>query len=81
MKILKFSKKIIAAAVLVMMVMMSASAQYQTVKDIPYVSGGNQYAKERCKLDVYYPTDKKDVPVVVWFHGGGLEGGEKYIDP
>lgn len=80
MKILKFSKKIVALAVLVMMVVMSASAQYQTVKDIPYVSGGNQYAEERCKLDVYYPTDKKDVPVVVWFHGGGLEGGEKYID-
>ena len=81
MKILKYSKKIVALAVLVMMVVMSTSAQYQTVKDIPYVTSGNQYAKERCKLDVYYPTDKKDVPVVVWFHGGGLEGGEKYIDP
>ena len=59
---------------------LTANAQYQTVKDIPYAPSGNQYAKERCKLDVYYPTDKKDVPVVVWFHGGGLEGGEKYID-
>ena len=55
-------------------------AQYKRVNDIPYVSQDNSYAKERCKLDVYYPTDKKDVPVVVWFHGGGIEGGSKYID-
>ena len=59
---------------------LTANAQYQTVKDIPYTPSGNQYAKERCKLDVYYPEKLKDVPVVVWFHGGGLEGGEKYID-
>lgn len=32
-------------------------AQYQTVKDIPYLTSGNKYALERCKLDVYYPTD------------------------
>ena len=39
------------------------------------------YALERCKLDVYYPTELKDAPVVVWFHGGGIEGGNKHIDP
>ena len=55
-------------------------AQYKRVNDIPYRDGAQGYAAERCKLDVYYPTDKKDVPVVVWFHGGGLEGGNKHID-
>ena len=50
------------------------------MNDIAYSQEDNAYAKERCKLDVYYPTDKKDVPVVVWFHGGGIEAGEKYID-
>lgn len=60
---------------------MTAFAQYQQVKDVPYVASTvNEYAKERCKLDVYYPTDIKDAPVVVWFHGGGIEGGNKYID-
>ncbi len=39
----------------------------------------NEYMKERCLLDLYYPTDKKDFPVIVWFHGGGLTGGERYI--
>ena len=28
---------------------------------------------------MYYPTDMQDAPVVVWFHGGGIEGGEKHI--
>ena len=55
-------------------------AQYNRINDIPYAQVNNAYAKERCKLDVYYPTDKKDVPVVVWFHGGGIEAGNKYID-
>ena len=57
-----------------------ARAQYQQVNDIPYTESADAYAKERCKLDVYYPTTQKDAPVVVWFHGGGIEGGNKHID-
>lgn len=34
---------------------------------------------ERCKLDLYYPENAKDFPTVVWFHGGGLSGGSKFI--
>jgi gluconolactonase len=70
---------------------MTAWAQYNHVNDIPYreaaekpragTSAGMDYARERCKLDVYYPTNETDAPVVVWFHGGGIEGGEKHIDP
>ena len=55
-------------------------AQYTQVNDIPYTESTNTYAQERCKLDVYYPTNQKDAPVVVWFHGGGIEGGNKHID-
>ena len=56
-------------------------AQYKTLKDISYVpvSDTNAYRKERCKLDVYYPVDKKDFPTIVWFHGGGMEGGSKFV--
>lgn len=58
-----------------------ANAQYKQVNDIPYAEpSANAYAQERCKLDVYYPTEVKDAPVVVWFHGGGIEGGNKHID-
>lgn len=60
---------------------LGAQAQYQQVNDIPYAEpSANAYAQERCKLDVYYPTEMKDAPVVVWFHGGGIEAGNKYID-
>ena len=58
-----------------------ARAQYNQVNDIPYRDAAQGYAQERCKLDVYYPTNAQDAPVVVWFHGGGIEGGEKHIDP
>ena len=58
-----------------------ARAQYKQVNDIRYTESNDPYAQERCKLDVYYPTDQQDAPVVVWFHGGGIEGGEKHIDP
>ena len=52
---------------------------YKQVSDISYRQTGDEYALERCKLDVYYSEDKKDCPVVVWFHGGGLTGGGKFI--
>ena len=53
--------------------------EYRTVKDISYTLKDNVYALERLKLDVYYPEGQKDRPVVVWFHGGGLEAGQKEI--
>lgn len=52
---------------------------YKTEYDIPYRTGATGYAAERCKLDVYYPQDIYDCPVVVWFHGGGLEAGNKEL--
>ncbi len=58
------------------------SAQvYDIKKDVSYVSATeiDAYKLERCKLDVYYPKDKKDFKTVIWFHGGGLEGGSKDI--
>ncbi|MDO5447727.1 MAG: alpha/beta hydrolase [Prevotellaceae bacterium] len=64
-----------------MMDAITTNAQkYERVNDIPYSKVQNAYAQERCKLDVYFPTDREEVPVVVWFHGGGIEGGSKYID-
>lgn len=57
----------------------AAWAQYNTVTDLPYQLSPDAYAQERCKLDVYYPAGQQDCPVVVWFHGGGLTGGNKFI--
>ncbi len=47
-------------------------------KDIPYKSG-ELSAGERalCKLDVYAPDGADNLPVLVFFHGGGLTEGDK----
>lgn len=39
----------------------------------------DDYIAERCRLDIYYPATEKNFPTVVWFHGGGITGGNKYI--
>lgn len=58
-----------------------APKEYKLVKDIPYYSekttGLDAYQQERCRLDVYFQVGGKNLPVVVWFHGGGLTGGNK----
>lgn len=52
---------------------------YKQVNDISFTSKSDAYACERLKLDVYYPEGISNCPVVVWFHGGGLEAGQKEI--
>ena len=53
--------------------------EYKTIENIAYSTSDNEYARQRCKLDIYHSSDFKDNPVVIWFHGGGLTGGEKFI--
>ncbi|MDG2469550.1 MAG: alpha/beta hydrolase [Pirellulaceae bacterium] len=52
---------------------------YETVSDLAYRKNAAGYAKERCKLDIYYPSGQKNFATVVWFHGGGLKAGNKSI--
>jgi len=54
---------------------------YETIREIPYYgeSPPDDYARERCKLDLYHPVGVKDYPTVVWFHGGGLTQGNKSV--
>ncbi|MAX71657.1 MAG: lipase [Flavobacteriaceae bacterium] len=56
---------------------------YKTKENIRYyaesISDSDDYIKERCVLDLYYPEKEKDYETVVWFHGGGLTGGNKFI--
>ena len=60
-----------------------AQENYQLVEDLAYytqeIQESDVYINDRCKLDVYYPKDTLNVSTVVWFHGGGLEFGEKHI--
>lgn len=56
-----------------------AESRYVTDKNISYTKKTDAYAEERLKLDIHYPADTIGVPVIVWFHGGGLTGGNKHI--
>ena len=71
-------RKLLIAITLVLP--MAASAlSFTQANGVNYSQNTDEYSRSRCKLDVYYPTDAKNLPVVVWFHGGGLTGGEKFI--
>lgn len=55
-------------------------ADYTTTSNINYREGSNdKYVNSICLLDIAVPQGAKDAAVVVWFHGGGLEGGQKEI--
>ncbi len=66
-------------AVCAAVVAFGQNGEYKLLKDLSYVSADetDDYKLERCRLDLYYPEDVKDFAVLVWFHGGGLEGGSK----
>lgn len=57
-----------------------AKLEYTTENNIGYYADArDEYQKERCKLDVYYPKGTRGYATVVWFHGGGLTAGERYF--
>jgi acetyl esterase/lipase len=46
-----------------------------------YAKTTDEYQKSQCVLDISIPKDAENLPVLVWFHGGGLTGGSKQIPP
>lgn len=56
---------------------------YNTQRDLAYYDPDDEnltdYKRERCKLDFYYPENVKGFTTVVFFHAGGLEGGNKFL--
>jgi len=57
--------------------------RYEKLSDIRYyndsVNKSDDYINERCVLDIYFPKNTRGFATVVWFHGGGLTGGNKEI--
>ncbi len=69
-------RKLLVFVALICVCSISTFAQgYQREKDIVYRPG-----VKMCNLDVAFPEIKgENLPVVVWFHGGGLTKGKKAI--
>lgn len=71
--------------ILLLMTAAAAFVSAAETKDLPYYDEefprtGNLESLERfCKLDLVIPEGKKDFPTLIWFHGGGLTGGKKYV--
>ena len=79
-------KSVFITAALILVTIFSAAGQphpedkgYNFVQNVSYTSADEQddYRKERCLLDIYYPETDKGFATLVWFHGGGLEKGNK----
>ncbi len=49
--------------------------QLRTFTDIAYAD------RPACRLDIRVPTSVTSFTTVVWFHGGGLTGGERHFIP
>lgn len=65
---------------LLLTVCVAVWAQEVITRDVSYTVKTDAYSASRLKLDIYAPSaDASGLPVVVWFHGGGLEGGGKHI--
>lgn len=49
------------------------------ISDIAYRADDakDDYARSHCKLDLYCPREKTGFATIVWFHGGGLRGGNR----
>lgn len=76
-------KTIVALIIFFGHINFAQEVQYLTESNLPYYENSiiqsDNYIKERCVLDIYYPTNIKNFATIVWFHGGGLTGGEKEI--
>jgi acetyl esterase/lipase len=79
-------KKLVISLVAILMAFSTFAQQqarrqlnYLTADNIFYSQNTDEYSLERCVLDVYYPENVQDCPVIVWFHGGGLVSGNKSI--
>ncbi|MBS2097498.1 alpha/beta hydrolase [Carboxylicivirga linearis] len=76
-------KYLIIAFTILLSTSIVSQTKYKTETNKHYYSDAeNQqdaYKKERCVLDIYYPENVDGYATIVWFHGGGLTGGQKEI--
>ena len=71
-------KRFLLLAVLLVCAVTASAADYKFEREIIYRSV-DEYSAQMCRLDVASIEGAQDLPVVVWFHGGGLTGGKKEI--
>lgn len=56
-------------------------SDHRTITNLPYRHGEDltPAMRDRCRLDLHHPDGLTNYATVVWFHGGGLTGGQRSI--
>lgn len=76
-------RKHLSLIVVLVFVFSFAQTEYKTENSISYypenISNKDAYISSQCKLNFYYPTNVKNFSTVIWFHGGGLTGGNNEL--
>lgn len=80
----KFFRALLIGFLLVGFCRVLPAASARTESNVAYLrpadaATADVYRKERAVLDLYVPADAKACPVVIWFHGGSLNSGDKWI--
>lgn len=72
----KFNKKVFIVLIAALSLSFTTRAEkFISRENMPY---DRQW--ERCVADIFFPDSvEKPLPVVIWWHGGGLTGGNKFI--
>lgn len=86
-KIAKTQKNVIMPAILLYLLIgislgslpAFAATTYTTERDLSFSLKQDSLSRSRLKLDIHYRNDTTGMPVLIWFHGGGLTGGRKHI--
>ena len=65
-------KRLVSIILLLVSVFASAKG-FKEEKSVPY----RDSLKDKCVLDIIIPKAEGPLPAVVWFHGGGLTGGNR----
>jgi acetyl esterase/lipase len=83
---MKQSLKVILLSIIIFssnVILISQETEYETIQNVQYYSeseaSGDKYIVERCVLDIYYPKKTENFATIIWFHGGGLTSGNKFI--
>jgi len=59
---------------------LDAFSAVSVITNIAYIASTNDaYRMERCKVDVSSPQGATNLPVLIFFHGGGLTGGNRHF--
>lgn len=68
-------KQLVLATLMIITHISMVAEDFHIQKNVSYREN-----EERCVMDIYHPEDtSKALPVIMWFHGGGLTGGDKFI--